>query len=412
VRARFYLIKKLLDSEGNAPIYINIHHRSQRLRYYTGERIKPDDWSSEKQRAKSSYIGYVSLNDLLNVLAEEPRTIERKARIYGIDCTVEYLREQLSYNRAKYRDLIGVMDDFIREESLRNQWSAGTEKKWWFFRNNLSRFNKKYHLEFNSINNRFAQAFIKSMVTQGWESDTIKDHVNMTIRFVRWARIKGYHTSTSYKDIDPDIPIQKPESGAVYLTIDEIARVNHLSFGENETRYEKARDVFLFSCVSGLRYSDLKKLRRSSIKYNYLVIPAQNAVESIRVPLVDFAGAILEKYKDSEDSCPVPLVSQQKYNEYLKVIGKRAELTEKVVQLHYKGREKIESALPKWQLLTSHVGRLTFVALAVFLDIPMETVSKITAYKSTSIKAYYDVPDAKKQIEMQKFNKLKFSLPR
>jgi hypothetical protein len=41
MRARFYLVKKLVDSGGAAPIYINIHHRSHRLRYYTGERIKP-----------------------------------------------------------------------------------------------------------------------------------------------------------------------------------------------------------------------------------------------------------------------------------------------------------------------------------------------------------------------------------
>jgi hypothetical protein len=42
MRARFYLVKKLVDSGGAAPIYINIHHRSHRLRYYTGERIKPE----------------------------------------------------------------------------------------------------------------------------------------------------------------------------------------------------------------------------------------------------------------------------------------------------------------------------------------------------------------------------------
>jgi integrase len=409
MRARYYLVNKLVDSEGAAPIYINIHHRSHRLRYYIGERIKPADWSPEKQRAKSSYIGHVSLNDLLDALAEEPRTIERSARIAGIDCNVEYLKEQLSYNRPKSVDFIAVLDKFIKEESMRNSWTPGTEKKWRFFRNNLVKFNKKYRLEFNSIKDQFAKAFVVAMVNQGWGNVIIKNHISMTIQFVRWARRKGYHTSTAYRDIDVNIRTQKAETNIVYLTIEEIARVIQLTFSLNETRFEKARDVFLFSCVTGLRYSDLKKLRRSSIKYNYLIIISQNTAESIRVPLVDLAKAILEKYKDSGDINPIPVVSQQKYNEYLKVIGKRAELYDEVTQIHYKGHERIETTLPKWQLLTAHVGLRTFLRLAVFLDIPSETVSMITGYKPDAIKACYDIPDSKKQTEMQKLNNLKIS---
>jgi integrase len=409
MRAKFYLIKKLVDSEGAAPIYINIHHRSHRLRYYTGERIKPDDWNNEKQRAKSSYIGHSSLNDLLDVLADEPRTIERNARIARIDCTIEYLKERLSYNKAKPKDFIGLVDEFIKEESLRNSWPSGTEKKWWFFRNALLRFNKKYRLEFDSINDRFAQVFISAMVKHGWANVMIKNHIRMTIQFVKWARKKGYHKSTAYRDIDLNIHVQKPETNAVYLTIEEIARVNQLSFSKNETRYKKVRDVFLFSCLTGLRHSDLKNLRRSSIKYNYLVITSEKTEDYIRVPLVDLALEILEKYKDSGDINPIPVVSQQKYNEYLKDIGYRAELNEKVTQIHYEGRERIETTLPKWQLLTSHVGRNTFVTLAVYLDIPLETVSKITGHKSDSIIAYYDIPDSRKTIGMIKFNNLKIA---
>jgi len=409
MRARFYLIKKLVDSEGAAPIYINIHHRSHRLRYYSGERIKQGDWNTEEQRAKSSYIGHASLNDLLDVLAEEPRTIERNARIAGIDCTVEYLKEQLSYNKAKPKDFIGVVDDFIREESLRNSWSSGTEKKWRFFKNNLARFNKNYRLELDSINNRFAQAYISAMVKQGWENVLIRNHISMAIQFASWARRNGFHTSTAYRNMEVNIPTQKPETNVAYLTIEEIARVNQLSFSENETRFEKARDVFLFSCVTGLRYSDLKNIRQSNIKYNYLIITSQETEDSIRVPLVDLAKSILEKYKGSGDINPIPVFSQQRYNEYLKEIGKRAELYEKVTQIQYKGRERIEITLPKWQLLTSHAGRKTFVTIAVFLGIPLETVSKIIGRKSDAFKPYYDIPDSKKTIEMQKFNMLKIS---
>jgi integrase len=409
MRARFYLIKKLVDSEGAAPIYISIHHRSHRIRFYTGERIKPSDWNGDKQRAKSSYIGHLSLNDLLDALAEEPRTIERNARIAGIDCTVEYLKEQLSYNKSKPKDFLGVVDDFIKEESLRNSWSPSTEKNWRFFKNNLARFNQKYRLEFDSVNGHFAQAFISDMIKLGWAHDLIKNQVSMAIQFASWARRKGYHASTAYRDIDVKIHTPEPEPQGDYLTIEEIARVNQLSFKENESRYEKARDVLLFTCVTGLRHSDLRSLLRSSIKYNYLIITPQKTEESIRVPLVDLATAILEKYKDSGDVNPIPVISQQKYNKYLKVIGQRAELYEKVTQLHYKNRERIETTLPKWQLLTSNIGRKTFAALAVFLNIPLETVLKITGQNPDAIKAHYEIPESRKSIEMQKLSTLKIA---
>ena len=387
MRARFYLIKKLLDSEGAAPIYINIHHRSHRLRYYTGERIKPGDWNAEKQRAKSTYIGHASLNGLLDALAEEPKTIERNARMAQIDCTVEYLKGQLSYNKVKSRDFVGVLDEYIKKMSLRKKWPEDTEKNWWFYRNNLVRFNKIYHLEFDSINQHFAQAFTEAMEQHGWSKATIMNHIGKTLQLVSWASKKGYHSSRSYRDIDPNISTQKPDPNDIFLTIEEIARVYRLSFSRNESRYEKARDVFLFSCFTGLRHADLKQLHRTSIKYNYLIIISPKTGESIRVPLVDLALSILDKYKDSGNTNPLPVVSVQKYNEYLKEIGKRAELD-------------------KWQQITSHVGPKTYLSIAVYLGIPLETASKINGHKSGEISGYYDISDGQKELEIQKFNEL------
>jgi len=199
MRARFYLLKKLVDKEGAAPIYINIHHRSHRLRYYTGERIKEGDWDKVKQRGKSSYIGYESLNDLLDVLAEEPKKIERNARISGIDCSIEYLKERLSYNKSRPGNFIEIMEEFIKLESQRHSWTNGTEKRWRYVKNNLDKFDKKYKLEFDSINDNFAQAFIKHHVKEGWGNATIKKHIGCVIQFTKWARKKGYHTASAYR---------------------------------------------------------------------------------------------------------------------------------------------------------------------------------------------------------------------
>jgi integrase len=346
----------------------------------------------------------------LDVLAEEPKQIERSARIGKIDCTIEYIKQNLSYRPNKPDKFLDVMDEFIRIESTANSWTAGTEKRWKHLKSNLEKFNKKYKLEFDSINDSFANSFIETQVKNGWGNVTTKKALQMTIQFVRWANKHKYHTATAYRDIEIKIKQQKKETNVVYLTLDEIAQVNQLTFTEDESRYEKARDVFLFSCFTGLRHSDLIKLKRSSIKGENLVLTSQKTEDSINVSLTDQAKAILEKYKDSGDINPIPVISQQKYNQYLKHIGFKAELFEEITQIHYKGRERIETTLPKWQLLTTHIGRKTFVTLAVFLNIPLETVAKITGHKSDSIEeAYYRILDSKKTVEMQKFNNLKIA---
>jgi len=59
------------------------------------------------------------------------------------------LKDQLSYNKAKPKDFIGVVDEFIKEESLRNSRSPITEKKWRFCKTNPAKFNKKYRVEYS-----------------------------------------------------------------------------------------------------------------------------------------------------------------------------------------------------------------------------------------------------------------------
>jgi integrase len=244
-------------------------------------------------------------------------------------------------------------------------------------------------------------------VKLGWGNATLKKHVGCVVQFVKWARKRGYHESNAYRDIDVRIRVQKPETNVVYLNVDEIARLNQLKFKENESRLEKARDVFLFACFTGLRHSDLKNLKRSDIKNGDLVITSQKTEDSIRVPIVSKAKDILDKYKDSNDVNPLPVQSQQRYNDYLKIIGERAKLNDKVTLTHFKGRERVEETFTKWELLSSHVARKTFVTMAVFLKIPMETVRRITGHKSDAIEAYYRILDSEKRIAMQKFDELK-----
>jgi hypothetical protein len=113
---------------------------------------------------------------------------------------------------------------------LRTQRSNGA-----FLKTTWRGFNRRYRLELDSINDQFAQAFIKGDAETGLDQcGTIRQHISMAIQFASWARRKGYHSSTAYRYIEIDLPAREPETNAVTLTIEEIARLSQLTFEKNE----------------------------------------------------------------------------------------------------------------------------------------------------------------------------------
>ena len=103
--------------------------------------------------------------------------------------------------------------------------------------------------------------------------------------------------------------------------------------------------------------------------------------------LNDHSKAILEKYKDVhfENHMALPVISNQKMNDYLKELGELAETNEPVRETYYKGNDRIDEVTPKYALLSTHAGRKTFICNALALGIPAPVVMKWTDRKSTRL---------------------------
>ena len=94
--------------------------------------------------------------------------------------------------------------------------------------------------------------------------------------------------------------------------------------------------------------------------------------DSLIIELNDHSKAILEKYKDVEfeNDKALPVITNQKMNDYLKELAELAEINELVWQIYYKGNERIDEVTPKYALLGTHAGRRTFICNALALGIP------------------------------------------
>ena len=193
------------------------------------------------------------------------------------------------------------------------------------------------------------------------------------------------------------------------MTRKEQEQLRDYQIPDSKQYLERVRDVFAFCCFTGLRYSDVYNLRRSDIKDDHIEITTIKTTDHLKIELNKHSRSILDKYKDVpfKDDKDLPVISNQKMNDYLKELGELAEINEPVRETYYKGNERIDEVTPKYALLTTHAGRRTFICNALALGIPAQVVMKWTGHSDyKAMKPYIDIADDIKANAMNKFNQL------
>lgn len=185
--------------------------------------------------------------------------------------------------------------------------------------------------------------------------------------FLRWAMKKGFHTNLDFQTFKPKL--KSTQKKVIYLTSEEIDKLRKCQIPAGLSHLERVRDVFLFCCFTGLRYSDAYNLKRSDVKDGYIEVTTIKTADSLVIELNNQSKAILDKYKDAEleGDRALPVVSNQRMNDYVKELGKLAGIDEPVRETYYKGNERIDKVSPKYQLLGTHAGRRMFICNALSL---------------------------------------------
>jgi integrase len=128
--------------------------------------------------------------------------------------------------------------------------------------------------------------------------------------------------------------------------------------------------------------------------------------EPLTVHLNRYSKAILKRYEDFDD--PIPLISDQKSNLYIKEICKAVGFSDEIEVISWKGGKRFSEVYPKYELITNHVARKTFATLSLEKGMPIETVMKIGGWKSyKSFQRYVDVNDTRQKIGMAVWDRKK-----
>ncbi|MBQ9638817.1 MAG: site-specific integrase [Bacteroidales bacterium] len=412
--------KQTTDNDGRQYISVRISWAGQRVASLSGEQVPPDYWDNTSQRIKPSYrwngdTGATINKRLSAITAHFDDYFQRQHLANTVPTTSDIRHElRLYFGTEKQQDeqsIFDLIDIFASTMGEQNGWTHGTFQKFHTIKAHLHDFAPD--LQFSDITEDGLQRFTQHLMKKGLRNTTIEKDLGILRWFLRWAHRKGYIDSLAFEEYRPKFKGTDGNSKEIiYLEWNELMRLYEHDFSD---RYGLAqvRDVFCFCCFTSLRYSDVAKLRMSDIHGDYISVVTQKTIDGLRIELNDFSRAILERNKDfqqsplNEGGKALPVISNQKMNAALKEIGKAIELTDPIRIVYYKGSQRVEEVHPKWELLTTHCARRTFVVNALRLGIPAEVIMKWTGHSDFhAMKPYVKIVDELKEQEMTKFNLL------
>ena len=407
----------------NVPIRMRVNFASKRIEFTTGYRIDSAKWDADKQRVKNGCSNKLKqsaseINASLLEYYTEIQSIFKRFEVEDVMPTPEQIKEAFNAlhkpvseepkpkKEALPCDFFQVFDDFVEDCGRQNNWTDSTFEKFAAVKNHLTNFREGLTFEF--FDERGLNDYVGYLRdVKEMRNTTIGKQLSFLKWFLRWAYKKGVHQNNAYDSYKPKL--KSTQKKIIFLTWDELNRLREFKIPFNKQALERVRDVFLFQCFTGLRYSDVFNLRRSDIKGDHIEVTTVKTSDSLIIELNNHSKAILDKYKDVafENDKVLPVITNQKMNDYLKELAEMAGIDEPVRQTYYKGNERIDDVTPKYALLGTHAGRRTFICNALALGIPPQVVMKWTGHSDyKAMKPYIDIADDIKANAMSKFNQL------
>ena len=401
----FELRKDKVTQDGLMPIRILFRIGSCVIKRNTGLNCKPEDWQNSRVKAntkKEKYYGYDSINEKLSEIESKIQDISLFFRASKIKPTKELFLEKYDYEEkvvitTEY-EIFKCFEEYIEKGKLTK--TPNTIKGQITVKNYLELFckEKNISLSFDEVNNDF----FDSLRDYSYEVKKMKQNyfakvIKVLKSFLNWAIEKGYNTNREFekfKAAEHDIDI-------VFLTFEELMNLYNYQFESD--RLSQARDFYCMGCFTGLRFSDLSKLHLANISEDHIVLSIQKTkTQNHAIKLNKYAKAILEKYKGTIYE-PLPIISSQKFNEYIKECCELVEINQLFTIHWFVGNKKKSLTQPKYKFITSHTARKTFITYSLLLGMEPKAIKKIANIKKDAVlDKYMKVTEAFTDEQMDK----------
>ena len=392
---QFVLRSDKEDKAGRSPVHLVVCFDGARLKCATGEKCKAADWNADRQKFRASYPLVEEANQLLTRLAADTLAWWRKLRAAGEAPTLAGLREVLRPKAEPEaavieQESVAVWYDEYRRSMLARGYARETLRHHLVTRNWMTGFEKWAGQLLDPVT--YSMGLHDRLMVYLREVRKLAPNSLVTAMkdlksFLRWLRDE--------RSVVVGIEIRKLvikslDTPKLYLTAADIERLASAMLPANLV---PTRDIFLFCCYTGLRYSDVSGLHRGHLHdwqgERLLRLMMSKTRAGVSIYLTAAASAILEKYDDPERQKLLPVQPNQVMNKYLKRVAKLAGLTGAADLVSTEGGGIVRAAVPKWELVTMHTARHTFATQSLLRGMPVEVLQKVLGHKKVQTTLIY-----------------------
>lgn len=396
----FYAKKAKAAANGLVPIYTRITINGKRIELSTNRFVEISKWSTEAGKMKGSSEEARSINNHLDLLKSQIRDAEMELIHKKIVVTTETIKSKLFGVDERARMLVPIFEDHNNKikELVGKEYAPGTLERYKTSLSHTIEFLQwKYKVSDIEIN-KIDHAFITDY--EFWLRSVRNCANNTAVKYIKnFNKIIKLCLANDWLDKNPfaNYKSKVKEVERVYLSEEEIQSIIEKDF--KTERLSLVRDIFLFSCFTGLAYIDVKNLTKSHISIGidgekWIFTHRQKTESASKIPILPVTQIIIDKYENhpqciNEDKL-LPILSNQKMNAYLKEIAGVCEIEKE---------------------LTFHIARHTFATTVTLTNgVPIESVSKMLGHKNLRTTQHYAKVLDRKVSEDMKILKDKFTI--
>jgi len=381
-------------------IWANIYENGNSILLNTHEKVDTRYWDKKTHRVNIRKVKEPRLKGELNLLNQFLNAYENKIHKIRLKMKTEDPAVEFSEIVAKIKNEFGdktntffdVYNDFIKTKGT--VVGKPTIQKHKRLKKLLMEFEKSttYKLNFNSINKLFEDKFFSYLIEdKKMLNTTAHKTVSFLKTFLIWAYDRKLHSNTDFRSFRG----KTYENEVIFLTETELMNLYNLEI--DDERLARVRDVFVFQCFTGPRYSDILEFKKEDIKNGAWHLRQQKTKNITQIPINKYALSILAKYPDYK----LPVISNQKMNEYLKELCEVAGINDTITIVKYRGSKTLKETKKKYEVVGTHTARRTFISLSLMKGMKPEVIMKITGHKSYKMfQKYLKIADSHIKEEM------------
>ena len=371
----FFIRESKARKNGNVPIEVMITVNGERNSFSTGKQIAIEKWDKTKQQVKGKDQETQNLNNYLKAIKAKLYQKEAELLERGFIITAQILYDAYfdKVESLKERSLFEVFEEHNQEQEklVGNGVSKATH---WvsvytirLLREFVQQKYKREDLYLRELNLNFIQSFHSFLrIDKDMAQNSSTKHLKLLKKIINLSVANSYMAFNPFSTYK----VEREPVDIDFLDEEELRKI--INFDTPLPRLERAKDMFLFGCFTGLSYIDIKTLTPEHFEKDSagrIWIKKRRIKTGVlsRIPLLPIAKLILDKYKGGEKLLPIQ--DPADINKYLKDIAILCGINKRIC---------------------FHTSRHTFASTVTLANnISLEVVSKMLGHTNTRMTAHY-----------------------